>query len=312
MQKPQPQIFSVCRSNFTRFYIELCLPGTAILCTDRFSLLYRNALFAAKYATGFDNNDLITQIFGLAVAVGHAICAFCLSLALLHQFRWRTQSRLAADPTGSFNYGSINTGPRTPTPTLQHSGSDSKPNSVASKGGHVRIASDPEAPLLSQDDVRSFRAPPAPIASTVYVSETTSFFTGNSSMTWKQWLKHLALSWESCFLLLLVIFVVFIFVTAEIDDVWLLYVTAAVYVAQRVPSFILAGIVCLNHISTSFDSVTSVGPTFGSRLLLFFGTLFTMVMEVPVDAWSRAFSQCASHLVSLQLFQSLLSLDLVC
>jgi hypothetical protein len=249
----------------------------------------RDGLQAAKYAAGFPHHEMMSSLFSLAVALMHALGAFCLSLALLHQYRWRSNSKNSISMTGEKN------GVLVPKAFSGEAGGMSASetlNSSLKPAWNSRSSWDVEGRNSPELAIRDFRSPPPPVASTTYVSETTPFFRSNTQSTRLQWVSRFVLSFEMLFFLLMALYLVFIFILTSNDSEAIYYMALSFYIAQRLPILIFACVIGAKGITTSFDADSSEGPMFLSRLLLVFAIFFDTVIEIPVNTWSKALGSC--------------------
>jgi hypothetical protein len=242
----------------------------------------KDILQCAKYAVGFPEHETMSSLFSLAVALMNAIAALCLSLALLHQFRWRTSSKKSFDMESGDSHASY---------LIQSFQSDGSPISASetvngSLGPAKQVRWSAEA---NGKESRDYRHDPAPVASTHYVSETTPFFRSSPQYTRLQWLKRFLISFEMLFFLLLALYIVFVFILTTNTSKIIYWVAVALYIAQRLPILILTAVIVAKGFCTSFDSEEAQGPSFWSRFLLILAVLFDSVIEVPVNTWSLAF-----------------------
>lgn len=151
---------------------------------------------------------------------------------------------------------------------------------------------------------RDFRSPPPPVASRVYVSETTPFFMrGPPKSTFRKVTSFLC-SWEVLLFSLLVAFIVLAFISAVANSRPVFFAASAIYAAMQLPPVLLALIITFRHIGSSFDAQETIGPRFSSRLILLSAVILNLLLAVPVYAWSLALGKCTKRGLSFLPFLS--------
>lgn len=217
----------------------------------------------------------------------HSFGAFSLSLALLHQYRWRSSSRSMFDMENAsvaINGPLVAKSFQDTSPRNTSSGTAKGNDNKTKKVGFINGTKDIEN--------RDYRNQPPPVASTHYVSETTPFFRPSPQYTRLQWIARFAISFEMLFFLLMALYLIFIFVLTSSTSKVIYYLALAFYIVQRIPTLVLTALIVFRNISTSFDAHSAIGPTFWSRIILIFAVLFDYVIEVPINTWSQAAGSC--------------------
>lgn len=250
----------------------------------------RDIILTVKYGVGLSKNEILANVLAVFAAIAEGVGSLCLSLALLHQIRWKSTSKLLmAEEASKVGVLVHHDSPTSTTHSSRSFVTDTLNSSIhASSSSYEAQWDGPQPP-------RDFRSPPPPVASRVYVSETTPFFmrgTPNKS-TMKKVLLFVC-SWEVLFFTLLVSFIVLTFVSSTTDSLPLFYATSALYIALHLPQLVLVIIICLNHVASSFDAQETLGPRFSSRLILFAAVILNLLLAVPIYAWSLALGKCTT------------------
>lgn len=250
-------------------------------------------------------NEILANVLSVFGAIAEGTGSLCLSLALLHQLRWKsTSKRLMAEEASKVGVLVHHDSPTSTTHNSRSFVTDTLNSSIHTSNSSYDAQWDGPQPAT-----RDFRSPPPPVASRVYVSETTPFFMrGTPKSTAKKVLLFIC-SWEVLFFALLVAFIALTFVSSTMDSRPLFYTTAVLYIALHLPQFVLVVFICLNHVASSFDAQETVGPRFSSRIILFAAVMLNLLLAVPIYAWSLALGKCTSPILSFVL-QCLLYDDL--
>lgn len=250
---------------------------------------------SVKYGLGnppHSRNEILVEILSVMSAIAQGASSLCLSLALLHQLRWRSKSKLMiaeeASKVGVLVHHD------SPNSTLQSGRSllSETLNSSLYDSNYSWNSSHGPSP-------RDFKSPPAPVASGIYVSETTPFFMRGTPKSTLRKVMLFFVSWEVLFFLLLTAFVTFTFLSSIIDSIPLFYTSAALYISLHIPPILLCVIILLRHVASSFDAQKTAGPRFTSRIILILAILLNLLLGVPVYAWSKALAHCTFLLLSL-------------